>query len=250
MLCKKELNEFAFPVVHIATHGQFSSQAENTFILAYDRKINVKELDALLRNRDREGSNPIELLVFSACETARGDDRAALGLAGVAVRAGARSTLATLWQVSDRSTAELMAEFYRELAAPNTSKALALRRAQLSIMKQRRYAIPYFLGSIHLGRFLAVKFSINMWHGFGWLVRQWVARFVAAPSVAGIIILLRVAGLLQPLELNALDEFFRLRPAEPADRRIVIVGIDESDIRLQGEWPIPDGALARLLTKN
>ncbi|NER33960.1 MAG: CHAT domain-containing protein [Oscillatoria sp. SIO1A7] len=141
---RKELNQFPFPVIHIATHGQFSSQAENTFILAYDRKINVKELDALLRNRQEEGGNPIELLVFSACETARGDDRAALGLAGVAVRAGARSTLATLWQVSDRSTAELMAEFYRQLAVANTSKALALRRAQLSIMKQRRYGIPYF----------------------------------------------------------------------------------------------------------
>ena len=88
-----------------------------------------------------------------------------------------------------------------------------------------------------------------MWHRLGWLARQWGARFIAAPSVAGIIIVLRLAGLLQPLELNALDEFFRLRPAEPADLRIVIVGIDESDIRQQGEWPIPDGALARLLTK-
>ena len=119
---QKELNQFPFPVIHIATHGQFSSQAEDTFILAYDRKINVKELDALLRNRQEEGGNPIELLVFSACETARGDDRAALGLAGVAVRAGARSTLATLWQVNDSSTAELMAKFYRELPYPIPAK--------------------------------------------------------------------------------------------------------------------------------
>ena len=133
----------SFPIVHIATHGQFSSQAENTFILAWDSKINVKELDAFLRTREAETAIPIELLVFSACETADGDDRAALGLAGVAVRAGARSTLATLWQVSDRSTAELMAKFYQEIGKGAT-KAEALRRAQIGLLKQRRYAIPYF----------------------------------------------------------------------------------------------------------
>ncbi|NER33962.1 MAG: adenylate/guanylate cyclase domain-containing protein [Oscillatoria sp. SIO1A7] len=88
-----------------------------------------------------------------------------------------------------------------------------------------------------------------MWKKLGWLAKQWGGRFIAAPSVAGIVIALRMAGLLQPLELNALDELFRLRPPEPKDPRIVIVGIDESDIRLQGEWPISDRALARLLTK-
>jgi len=141
---QSQINESPFPVVHIATHGQFSSQAEDTFILAYDRPINVKELDNFLRNRGEQSSQPIELLVFSACETAKGDDRAALGLAGVAVRAGARSTLATLWQVSDESTATLMIEFYQQLANPGTSKAEALRRAQVSLLKQQKYASPYY----------------------------------------------------------------------------------------------------------
>jgi CHAT domain-containing protein len=53
---------------------------------------------------------------LSACETAAGDKRAALGIAGVAVRAGARSTVASLWSLNDESTAALMSEFYRELA--------------------------------------------------------------------------------------------------------------------------------------
>lgn len=138
------LNLSAFPIVHVATHGEFSSQAEKTFILTWDGKINVKDLNKLLRTREKQVSHPIELLVFSACETADGDNRAALGLAGVAVRAGARSTLATLWKVSDESTAALMVRFYKELARPGVTKAEALRRAQQSLLQNNTYRLPYF----------------------------------------------------------------------------------------------------------
>lgn len=138
------LNKVPFPVVHIATHGQFSSNAERTYIVTWDDKIKVKQLDDLLRRREREENHPIELLVFSACETAAGDSRAALGLAGVAVRAGARSTVATLWQVSDRSTAELMTNFYSELVKPGITKSEALRQAQISLLKQNNYRFPYY----------------------------------------------------------------------------------------------------------
>ena len=130
-------------IVHLATHGQFSSKAEDTFILTWDGRINVNQLDQLLRAR--EGNlNPIELLVLSACQTAAGDNRAALGMAGVAVRSGARSTLASLWSVSDRSTAMLMIEFYRELDQPGMTKAEALRRAQVSLLHQDDYTSPYY----------------------------------------------------------------------------------------------------------
>jgi len=57
----------------------------------------------------------VELLTLSACETAAGDDRAALGLAGVAVKAGARSALATLWSVNDEGSSDLVGDFYRTL---------------------------------------------------------------------------------------------------------------------------------------
>ena len=117
------------PVVHIATHGQFSSKAEETFLVAWDGRINIKEFNELLRSREPDPTHPLELLVLSACQTAAGDKRAALGLAGFAVRSGARSILATLWQVNDDSTAIAMARFYQELTQqPNTSKAKALRR--------------------------------------------------------------------------------------------------------------------------
>lgn len=130
-------------VVHLATHGQFSSRAEDTFILTWDGRIDVKQLDQILRFRDGDRT-PIELLVLSACQTATGDRRAALGMAGVAVRSGARSTLASLWSVGDRSTAALMIEFYRQLGLPGVTKAEALRRAQVSLLRQDAYLSPYY----------------------------------------------------------------------------------------------------------
>lgn len=141
---EQQIKSSPFPIVHIATHGQFGSQAEKTFILAWDDKINVKQLDTLLSEKDKRGNRPIELLVLSACETAQGDKRAALGLAGVAVRAGARSTLATLWKVDDGSTAILMVRFYQELLKGDVTKAEALRRAQLSLLQEDKYKLPYF----------------------------------------------------------------------------------------------------------
>lgn len=133
-----------FPLVHLATHGQFSSKAEETFLLTWDGKINVKDLDQLLRARERQDKNPIELLVLSACQSAAGDKRATLGLAGFALRSGARSTLATLWSVRDQSTAKLMTEFYNRLTQPNMTKAEALRQAQLALLKQRKYDQPFY----------------------------------------------------------------------------------------------------------
>jgi len=134
----------SYPIVHLATHGQFSSNAADTFIVTWDEKVNVKEFDRLLRSRAGDNQQPIELLVLSACETASGDNRAALGLAGVAIRSGARSTVATLWQVNDESTAIFMTEFYRQLAASKSSKAEALRNAQLTLLQNPEYKNPYY----------------------------------------------------------------------------------------------------------
>jgi CHAT domain-containing protein len=138
---QNQLMATPFSVVHLATHGEFSSDPEKTFILTWDALLNVKRFDSLLRNSDENRSSTIELLVLSACKTAEGDKRAALGLAGVAMRAGARSTLATLWSVDDRSTADLMSEFYRELNA-GVNKAEALQRAQLAVFAKEKS--PYF----------------------------------------------------------------------------------------------------------
>ncbi|AFZ29756.1 Tetratricopeptide TPR_1 repeat-containing protein [Gloeocapsa sp. PCC 7428] len=152
---QNQVNSLSFPVVHLATHGQFSSNIEQTFILAWDKPINVNELNDLLRTRSRNRSSAIELLVLSACETAAGDKRAALGIAGIAVRAGARSTLASLWSVDDQSTALLMSQFYAELASNQVNKANALRQAQLSLLKNPNYAHPmYWSAYVLVGNWL------------------------------------------------------------------------------------------------
>ncbi len=143
-ILEDQIQTTSFPIIHLATHGQFSSKAEETFLLTWDGRIDVKDLDRLLRTRERENINPIELLVLSACQTATGDKRATLGLAGLAVRSGARSTLATLWSVEDRSTARLMSEFYRELTQTEVSKAEALRQAQLTLLKKSNYQHPFY----------------------------------------------------------------------------------------------------------
>lgn len=139
---QQQIDSSPYPVVHLATHGQFSSNADETFLLAWDRPIKVHEMRDLLRARQRGRSQPIELLVLSACETAEGDSRAALGLAGMAVQAGARSTLASLWNLDDESGAELASEFYRKLTAGAISKAEALRQTQLSMLKNPDYRHP------------------------------------------------------------------------------------------------------------
>jgi CHAT domain-containing protein len=142
-----------FEIVHIATHGQFSSNAEDTFILTWDGRITIDEFNNLLRG-DRQQIRPIELLVLSACQTAIGDKQATLGLAGMAVRAGARSTIATLWDVSDDSTTILMTYFYQELA-DNLPKAEALRRSQQKILQNRYFSHPYYWsGFILVGNWL------------------------------------------------------------------------------------------------
>jgi CHAT domain-containing protein len=129
-----------FPVVHLATHGLFSSNPQKNFIITGDgHTISIGELSTLLR----EPQTNTELLVLSACETATGDERAVLGLAGVAVRSGARSTLATLWSVGDASTAKLMSDFYQELKKPGTTKLNALRTVQLSLIDSLKAKPPF-----------------------------------------------------------------------------------------------------------
>jgi CHAT domain-containing protein len=140
---EQELRKEDFGIVHIASHGQFAGDVEESFILTFDDKLTLDRLGqfvGLLRFRN----TPLELLTLSACETAVGDDRAALGLAGVAIKAGARSALATLWRVQDEATALLVTEFYRQLQDPTVSRARALQRAQLQLLHNPRYQDPFF----------------------------------------------------------------------------------------------------------
>jgi CHAT domain-containing protein/tetratricopeptide (TPR) repeat protein len=139
-----QLTESAFPIVHLATHGQFSSDPEQTFILAWDDRIKASEFGSFLQQGELQRDSAVELLVLSACETAAGDERAALGLAGVAVRSGARSTLATLWLVDDEGTSVLMENLYQQLQDTTFTKAESLRQAQLRLIQDEKYRHPFF----------------------------------------------------------------------------------------------------------
>jgi CHAT domain-containing protein len=136
-----ELKKEPFSIVHIASHGQFGADVGDTFILSFNEKFTMDRLAqyvGLFKFREE----PLDMLALSACETAAGDDRAALGLAGVAVRAGARSALATLWHINDPASYELVVEFYRQLRNPSISRAAALRAAQLKLLNDLRYDHP------------------------------------------------------------------------------------------------------------
>ena len=137
----RELSVGPYSVVHIATHGKFAADYRNSFLQAYDGRVTLDDLEMSVARR-RYRNAPLELLVLSACETAVGDDRAALGLAGIALKAGARSAVATLWSVSDAATAALVGEFYRQLSDPAKSKAQALQAAQIALIESDSYAHP------------------------------------------------------------------------------------------------------------
>ena len=140
---EKELKERLFTIMHVASHGQFDTDVRKTFLLTFDDKLTMEKLSqyiGVLRFREE----PLELLTLSACQTAAGDDRAALGLAGVSIKAGARSALATLWFINDQASSTLVSEFYRQLQDSSVSKAVALQRAQLKMLEEPAYDHPAY----------------------------------------------------------------------------------------------------------
>lgn len=138
---ERGLKEEPYNIIHIASHGRVESDGNKSFILTFDDRITMDRLSDLVGLFDFRTA-PLELLTLSACETAAGDDRAALGLAGMAVKAGAKSALATLWYIEDEATAALIAEFYRTLQNPAVTKADALRQAQLTLLKDPTRSHP------------------------------------------------------------------------------------------------------------
>ncbi len=138
---KREMSRKSYSYIHLATHGEFAGDMQNMYILAFDGLITFDLLDKFIKVTKYK-SEPLELLTLSACKTAVGDERAALGLAGIAVKAGAKSTMASLWEIDDKATSELILEFYSQLKKNNGGKARALQQAQLKIMQD--YGHPFF----------------------------------------------------------------------------------------------------------
>ena len=133
---RETLNKTVYPIIHVATHAQFGIIPEDTFLVAgSNQKLTIDELEKVLREFSG-GVNSIELLSLTACQTAVGDERATLGLAGIALQVGVRSALASLWSLPDESTSILVEEFYQNLRAGKT-KAEALQTAQLKLLQAK-----------------------------------------------------------------------------------------------------------------
>ncbi len=166
---KDKRNQPQYKIIHLATHGDFQpGGAENSYIQFWDTKLRLNQLGEL------KLSNPqVELLVLSACTTAVGDEQAELGFAGLAVHAGVKSALASLWYVSDAGTLGLMTEFYQQLrTAP--IKAEALRQAQLAMLRgEVRLQDGYLVRSgnnqaLPLPAELAARGDKNLSHPYYW----------------------------------------------------------------------------------
>ncbi|MDJ0717579.1 MAG: CHAT domain-containing protein [Prochloraceae cyanobacterium] len=127
------LAERQYSTIHLATHGNFQGTAKNSWLLSFDKKMTLEDLKNALLSTSR----PPMLLIFSACETASGNEEATLGFAGVGLRARVNKVVGSLWAIPDRSTALFMEEFYAQLSQ---GKALieAKRIAQLKLLNENK----------------------------------------------------------------------------------------------------------------
>jgi CHASE2 domain-containing sensor protein/serine phosphatase RsbU (regulator of sigma subunit) len=86
-----------------------------------------------------------------------------------------------------------------------------------------------------------------MWQALKHHLKQWQGTLIITPLVAGFIIAGSNVGVFRILEWSTQDQFVRLRKAEPVDDRIVVVTIDEDDIRYVQQWPMNDGVMAQMI---
>ncbi|MGD1852267.1 MAG: CHAT domain-containing protein [Cyanophyceae cyanobacterium] len=123
-----------YQVVHLATHANFRDGGmENSYIQFWDDQLSLAELGRL-----NLGSPPLDLLILSACRTAVGSAEAELGFAGLTIKSGVRTAIASQWEVNDEATMILMVYLYHFLNDPKvTTKAEALQRAQLFLLENR-----------------------------------------------------------------------------------------------------------------
>lgn len=133
----------SFDIVHLATHAQFGATNAETFIETWDGTLQINQLRQLLRQQEIQGIPPT-LLVLSACDTAQGSTQAVLGMAGLAVRSGAQTTLATLWSVNDQATATFIQQFYDGLVNQGLTKARAIQYAQQQLIQTPAFQHPFY----------------------------------------------------------------------------------------------------------
>lgn len=135
------------PLVHIASHFKFEAgDASLSFLLLGDgTKLTLEDI----KNTTDDLFKGVELLTLSACETGvqkerESDGREIDGFAELAQRKGAKAVMASLWKVDDESTSQLMTQFYQSRQSKKLTKAEALQKAQLSLLKSKDFSHPYY----------------------------------------------------------------------------------------------------------
>ncbi len=139
---QKEVVRSDYNIIHIASHGFFGGDSKDSFIMTYNKMLTIDKLENLLRGRKQD--NPLNMLTLSACQTAEGDDRAPLGISGVAIKANAQTALGSLWPISDEASVKLMSTFYQQLIIEKKSKAKALQIAQQELINDPKLNKPFY----------------------------------------------------------------------------------------------------------
>jgi len=131
----KEVSEAESSIIHIATHGRFTGTLEDSFLRTWDSNISLANLENILTRRSLIFAQKIKLLVLSACDTSSGNDRATLGMSGVALRSGVENTFGSLWSANDLQTAKLVDHFYQNWIEKKIDMPESLRQAQLKLIQ-------------------------------------------------------------------------------------------------------------------
>jgi CHAT domain-containing protein len=144
---ENQLQSHEVSAIHWKTHGVFSSDPDETYLVAYNEVVQALDLNQLIQIGSKNETVPLELLVLSACSSAEGDKRAVLGMAGIAARSGAKTTLSTLWRADDFVNTKLMEKFYKYLSQIGMTKAQALHLAQQELFDEPYYKDPHIWGT-------------------------------------------------------------------------------------------------------
>lgn len=157
----------SYQLIHLATHGEFNpGSVANSYIQFGNQKIGLNQLEQLGLNDPL-----VDLLVLSACKTAVGNQEAEFGFAGLALQAGVKSTLASLWSIDDAGTVALMSEFYQNLKS-GLMKAQALRASQIAMLQGKVFLeggqLKSARGAVDLPDALDIYQRDDLSHPFYW----------------------------------------------------------------------------------
>jgi len=136
--------------VHFATHGLLNNERPDLsgIVLSLVDAKGTEQNGFLLANEIYELNLPAELVVLSGCRTGLGKEVKGEGMLNLTrsfMYAGAARVVVSLWDVNDKSTAELMTQFYaRTLGKRQLSPSVALREAQISMSESDRWSAPYY----------------------------------------------------------------------------------------------------------